>query len=71
MIDLRTIRPLDKETIIKFSKKTNRIITVEEGWGVSGIGSEICSKFVEKVFDYLDAEPNKNMCQRCAITLCS
>ncbi|MBT4879039.1 MAG: pyruvate dehydrogenase complex E1 component subunit beta [Alphaproteobacteria bacterium] len=59
VIDLRTIRPLDKETIINSVKKTNRIITVEEGWGVSGIGSEICSIVCESAFDYLDAEPKK------------
>ena len=55
VIDLRTIRPLDVETIIKSVKKTNRIITVEEGWPTCGIGSEISSLVCEKAFDYLDA----------------
>ncbi|MFZ8865025.1 MAG: pyruvate dehydrogenase complex E1 component subunit beta [Rickettsiales bacterium] len=59
VIDLRTIRPLDKDTILNSVKKTNRIITVEEGWGVSGIGSEICSIVCSEIFDYLDAEPKK------------
>ena len=55
IIDLRTIRPLDVETIIKSVKKTNRIITVEEGWPTCGIGSEISSLVFEEAFDYLDA----------------
>ncbi|MBB46133.1 MAG: pyruvate dehydrogenase complex E1 component subunit beta [Rhodospirillaceae bacterium] len=55
IIDLRTIRPLDVETIIKSVKKTNRIITVEEGWPTCGIGSEISSLVCEEAFDYLDA----------------
>ncbi|MFQ3307161.1 MAG: pyruvate dehydrogenase E1 component beta subunit [Candidatus Midichloriaceae bacterium] len=55
VIDLRTIKPLDIDTIINSVKKTNRIITVEEGWGFSGIGSEISAQIFEKAFDYLDA----------------
>mgnify|MGYP003327443854 FL=1 len=55
VIDLRTIRPLDVETIIKSVKKTHRIITVEEGWPTCGIGSEISSLVCEEAFDYLDA----------------
>ncbi|WP_236870211.1 pyruvate dehydrogenase complex E1 component subunit beta [Candidatus Bandiella numerosa] len=55
VIDLRTIRPLDIETIINSVKKTNRIITVEEGWHFSGIGSEISAQISERAFDYLDA----------------
>ena len=55
VIDLRTIRPLDIETIINSVKKTNRIVTVEEGWHFSGIGSEISAQVSEKAFDYLDA----------------
>ena len=55
VIDLRTIRPLDVETIIKSVKKTNRVITVEEGWPTCGIGSEISSLVCEEAFDYLDA----------------
>jgi len=52
---LRTIRPLDIETIINSVKKTNRIVTVEEGWHFSGIGSEISAQISEQAFDYLDA----------------
>jgi len=55
VIDLRTIRPLDIEAIINSVKKTNRIITVEEGWHFSGIGSEISAQISEQAFDYLDA----------------
>ena len=55
VIDLRTIRPLDRETIINSVKKTNRIVTVEEGWEFSGIGSEISAIIMEQAFDWLDA----------------
>jgi len=57
VIDLRTIRPLDHETIIESVKKTNRLVTVEEGWGPMGVGAEICARVVEHAFDYLDAPP--------------
>jgi len=57
VIDLRTIRPLDTETIINSVKKTNRIVSVEEGWPFAGVGSEICTLVCEKAFDYLDAQP--------------
>ena len=56
VIDLRTLRPLDSETIIESVKKTNRLVTVEEGWGFSGIGATIAAIIVENAFDYLDAE---------------
>ena len=55
VINLRTIRPLDRWTIIESVKKTNRIVTCEEGWGYAGIGSEIASIVNEHAFDYLDA----------------
>ena len=55
IVDLRTIRPLDKETLIKSVKKTNRVVCVEECWPFSGINSEISSIIVEEAFDYLDA----------------
>ncbi|MCE3233541.1 MAG: pdhB [Rickettsiaceae bacterium] len=55
VIDLRTLRPLDTETIIKSVKKTNRLVTVEEGWPFAGIGSEIAALVMEEAFDYLDA----------------
>ncbi len=59
LIDLRTIRPLDIDTIIESVKKTNRLVTVEQGWPVCSIGSEIAAQVVEKAFDYLDAPPAK------------
>lgn len=57
VIDLRTIRPLDSDTIINSVKKTNRIVCAEEGWGQSGIGAEIAARVMEQAFDYLDAPP--------------
>jgi pyruvate dehydrogenase E1 component beta subunit len=55
VIDLRTIRPMDIETVIESVKKTGRCVTVEEGWPQSGVGSEIVAQLMEKAFDYLDA----------------
>jgi pyruvate dehydrogenase E1 component beta subunit len=55
VIDLRTLRPMDSETIIASVKKTGRVVTVEEGWQQSGIGAEIAARIMEQAFDYLDA----------------
>ena len=55
VINLRTIRPLDIDTIIQSVQKTGRLVTVEEGWAFSGIGGEIAAQIMEKAFDYLDA----------------
>jgi pyruvate dehydrogenase E1 component beta subunit len=55
VIDLRTLRPLDIETIVNSVQKTNRIVSVEEGWAYSGIGAEISAQMMEQAFDYLDA----------------
>ena len=55
VIDLRTIRPLDIETIINSVKKTNRVVSCEEGWPFAGIGSEIAMVVMENAFDWLDA----------------
>ncbi|MDF7674592.1 pyruvate dehydrogenase complex E1 component subunit beta [Acetobacteraceae bacterium ESL0709] len=57
VINLRSVRPLDKETIIASVRKTNHIVSVEEGWPVAGIGAEICTIAVEEAFDWLDAPP--------------
>jgi len=59
VIDLRTIRPLDTDTVIESVKKTNRIVCAEEGWGQSGIGAEIAARVVADAFDYLDAPPER------------
>ncbi len=59
IIDLRTIRPLDSDTVVKSVKKTNRLVCVEEGWGQSGIGAEIAARVVAEAFDYLDAPPER------------
>ena len=55
VIDLRTIRPLDMETIIESVKKTNRVVCVEEGWATCSVSSEISARLMEGAFDYLDA----------------
>ncbi len=55
IINLRTIRPLDRWTLIESVKKTNRLVTAEEGWPYAGIGSEIAALVQEHAFDYLDA----------------
>src|ERR1700757_1204723 len=55
VIDLRTLRPLDTDTIVASVKKTGRAVTVEEGWQQNGVGAEICARIMEHAFDYLDA----------------
>ena len=59
VIDLRTLRPLDLETVLTSVRKTNRIVTVEESWPVCSVGSEICAQVAIQAFDYLDAPPAK------------
>ena len=55
VIDLRTLRPMDTETIVASVLKTGRAVTVEEGWQQSGVGAEIVARLMEHAFDYLDA----------------
>ncbi len=55
VIDLRTLRPMDVNTILESVKKTGRIVTIEEGWRQSGVGAEIAAQVVEHAFDWLDA----------------
>jgi len=57
VINLRTLRPLDTATIQASVMKTNRIVTVEEGWPYAGIGAEIAAQIMETAFDHLDAPP--------------
>jgi len=57
VIDLRTLRPLDTDTIIQSVKKTNRLVCAEEGWGQHGVGAEIATVVTSEAFDYLDAPP--------------
>ena len=59
VIDLRTLRPLDMNTVLESVKKTNRIVTIEQAWPVCSIGSEVCSRVALDAFDYLDAPPTK------------
>ncbi|CAA7625449.1 pyruvate dehydrogenase complex E1 component subunit beta [Magnetospirillum sp. UT-4] len=57
VVNLRSIRPLDVETIAASVRKTNRVVSVEEGWAFAGIGSEIAAVMMEHCFDWLDAPP--------------
>ena len=57
VIDLRTLRPLDHDTIIESVRKTNRLVSAEEGWGPMGVGAEVVARVIEHAFDYLDAPP--------------
>ena len=59
VINLRSIRPLDTQTIVDSVKKTSRLVTVEEGWPFAGIGAEIAMQMLEHCFDYLDAPPTR------------
>ncbi len=61
VIDLRSLRPLDGETLVASIKKTNRLVTVEEGWPIAGIGAELTALVQELAFDWLDA-PVKRVC---------
>src|SRR5207244_8272470 len=55
VIDLRTLKPMDIDTIVASVRKTGRLVTVEEGWQQSGVGAEIAARVMERAFDYLDA----------------
>ena len=55
IIDLRTLRPFDIDTVVTSVRKTNRIVSIEEGWPFAGIGAEIAARVMEECFDWLDA----------------
>ena len=57
VINLRTLRPLDIGTVVESVKRTNRLVTVEEGWPYAGIGAEVAMQVIEHAFDWLDAPP--------------
>jgi pyruvate dehydrogenase E1 component beta subunit len=57
VIDLRTLRPLDTDTVVESVKKTSRLVCCEEGWRFYGVGAEIAATVVAEAFDYLDAPP--------------
>ena len=59
VIDLRSLRPFDVATVAESVKKTNRIVSVEEGWPFAGIGAELAAIAVEECFDWLDAPPKR------------
>jgi pyruvate dehydrogenase E1 component beta subunit len=63
VINLRSLRPLDIETVITSVKKTNRLVNVEESWPTCGIGSEIAAQIMEHAFDYLDAPVVRVSCK--------
>jgi pyruvate dehydrogenase E1 component beta subunit len=55
VIDLRTLRPMDTDTLVRSVQKTGRCVVVEEGWQQSGVGAEIAARLMEQAFDWLDA----------------
>ena len=55
VIDLRSLRPIDVETIVASVTRTNRLVSVEEGWPACGVGSELSALMMEHAFDWLDA----------------
>ena len=57
VVDLRTLRPLDHETIVQSVQKTSRLVSAEEGWGPMGVGAEVVARVIEHAFDFLDAPP--------------
>jgi pyruvate dehydrogenase E1 component beta subunit len=57
VINLRSLRPFDTETVVNSLKKTNRLVSVEEGWPFAGIGAEVAMQIIEHAFDWLDAPP--------------
>ncbi len=57
VVDLRTLRPLDHETVVESVKKTSRLVSAEEGWGPMGVGAEVVARVIQHAFDYLDAPP--------------
>jgi len=63
VINLRSVRPLDSETIVKSVQKTNRLVNVEESWPTCGIGAEISARIMEDAFDYLDAPVKRVSCE--------
>jgi pyruvate dehydrogenase E1 component beta subunit len=57
VVNLRSLRPLDTATVVESVKKTNRLVTIEEGWPFAGIGAEVAMQVIEHAFDWLDAPP--------------
>jgi pyruvate dehydrogenase E1 component beta subunit len=59
VVNLVSLRPIDESTVIESVKKTGRIVSIEEGWPVCGIGSEIVAIVAKEAFDFLDSEPTR------------
>ncbi|MEE9199448.1 MAG: transketolase C-terminal domain-containing protein, partial [Dehalococcoidia bacterium] len=55
VVDLRSLRPIDTDTVVESVKKTNRAVVVEEGWKALGVGAEVCAQVYEKALEHLDA----------------
>ena len=69
VINLRSLRPFDTATVVESVKKTNRLVSVEEGWPFAGIGAEVAMQVIEHAFDWLDAPPVRVHGARCAAAL--
>lgn len=67
VVDLRTLKPMDTETIVRSVEKTCHLVTVEEGHRNLGIGAEVCARVTELAFDYLDAPPYRVAARNCPI----
>lgn len=70
LIDLRTINPLDIDTILESIKKTNRLLIVHEAWETGGFGAEICARIADIGFTYLDAPIKRIGAKNCPIAFC-
>ena len=70
VINLRTLRPMDTETVLASVRKTNRCVTVEEGWPQGSVGNYISSVIMQQAFDYLDAPVVNLHRQGCANAIC-
>jgi pyruvate dehydrogenase E1 component beta subunit len=57
LLDMRTIRPLDIDSIVESIKKTNRVVVVDQSWPFSGVASEVITQIIEHAFDWLDHQP--------------
>jgi len=57
VLDMRTIRPLDIDSIVESIKKTGRVVVVDQSWPFASVASEVCTQVMERCFDYLDHQP--------------
>ena len=71
VVNLRSLRPMDTDTIVASVKNSNRLVTVEEGWPSAGIGAEVVMRVIDNVFDWLDAPPVPVTWGGCTAALCA